>query len=114
MCADSHISYSVVYLFPKSQFISRKLPGLDAFDAVDINYDVSVCLAKVLLTAYKLVLQPTFQRQATSHLSKGPSDLKQKCTQLPTPSSGTDFIALSLGVIDSVRSVSLRNQFLIG
>ena len=45
------------------------------------------------------------------HFSKGPSDLKQKCTQLPTPFSGTVFNAPSLGVIHFVRSVSLRNHF---
>ena len=47
------------------------------------------------------------------HLSKGPSDLKQKCTQLPTPFSGTLFDALSLGVIHFIWSVSLRNHFLV-
>ena len=40
-----------------------------------------------------------------SHLSKNPSDLKQKCTQLPTPFLGTVFHALSLGVIHFVPSV---------
>ena len=49
-----------------------------------------------------------------SHLSKGPSYLKQKCTQLPTPFSGTVFNALSLGVLHFVQSVSLRNHFLVG
>ena len=48
------------------------------------------------------------------HLSKGPSYLKQKCTQLTTPFLGTVFNALSLGVIHFVRSVSLRNHFLVG
>ena len=51
---------------------------------------------------------------AASHLSKAPSDLKQKCTQFLTPFSGTVFNALSLGVIHFVRSVSLRNRFLVG
>ena len=49
-----------------------------------------------------------------SHLSKIISDLKQKCTQLPTPFLGTVFHALSLGVIHFVRSVRSRNQFIIG
>ena len=44
-----------------------------------------------------------------SHLSKAPSDLKQKCTQFPTPFLGTDFHALSHGVVHFVRSVSFRN-----
>ena len=55
------------------------------------------------------------QNQALgAHLSKGPSYLKQKCTQHPTPFSGTVFNALSLGVIHFFRSVSLRNHFLVG
>ena len=37
------------------------------------------------------------QHIGTTHLSKGPSYLKQKCTQLPTPFSGTVSNALSLG-----------------
>ena len=49
-----------------------------------------------------------------SHLSKGLSYLKQKCTQLPTPFSGTVSNALTLGVIRFVQSVSLRNHFLVG
>ena len=49
-----------------------------------------------------------------THLSKAPSDLKRKCTLFPTPFSGTVFNALSLGVIHFVRSVSLRNHFLVG
>ena len=49
-----------------------------------------------------------------SHLSKGPSDLKQKCTQLLTLFSATVFNALSLSVILFVRSVRFRNRFLIG
>ena len=48
------------------------------------------------------------------HLSKATSDLKQKCTQLPTPFLGTVFNALSQGVIHFVLSVSLRNRFLVG
>ena len=44
-----------------------------------------------------------------TRLSKVPSDLKQKCTQLPTPFSGTVFNALSHGVIHFVRSVSFKN-----
>ena len=39
------------------------------------------------------------------HLSKGTSDLKQKCTQLATPFWGTVFHALSHGVIRFVRSL---------
>ena len=54
-----------------------------------------------------------FQIDHRAHLSKGPSDLKQKCTQLPTPFSDTGFNALSLGMIHFVQSVSLRNHFLI-
>ena len=49
-----------------------------------------------------------------SHLYKAPSDLKQICTQFPTPVSGKVFNALSLGVIHFVRSVSLRNRFFVG
>ena len=49
-----------------------------------------------------------------AHLSKGTSDLKQKCTQLATPFSGTVFHALSHGMIHFVRSVRSRNHFLIG
>ena len=48
------------------------------------------------------------------HLSIYPSDLKQKCTQLPTSFLGTVFNAFSLGVIHFVRYVSLRNHFLLG
>ena len=52
--------------------------------------------------------------KAWSHLSKDPSDLTQKSTQLPIPILGTVFNPLSLGVIHFVRSVSLRNRYLIG
>ena len=52
--------------------------------------------------------------QVSSHLSKDPSDVKQKCTQLSTQFLGTVVNALSLGVIHFVRSVSLRNRFLVG
>ena len=44
-----------------------------------------------------------------THLSKGSSGRKQKCTQFPTPFSGTVFYALSHGVIHFVRSVSFKN-----
>ena len=43
------------------------------------------------------------------HLSKGLSGRKQKCTQFPTPFSGTIFHALLHGVIYFVRSVSFIN-----
>ena len=43
------------------------------------------------------------------HLSKGSRGRKQKCTQFPTPFSGTGFDALSHGVIHFVRSVSFKN-----
>ena len=43
------------------------------------------------------------------HLSKGSSGRKQKCTQFPTPFSGTAFNALSHGVIHFVWSVSFKN-----
>ena len=49
-----------------------------------------------------------------THLSKGTSDLKPKCTQLATPFWGTVFHALSHGVIYFVRSVRSRKHFLIG
>ena len=49
-----------------------------------------------------------------AHLSKGTSDLKQKCTQLATPFWSTVFHALSHGVIHFVRSVRSRNHFFIG
>ena len=62
----------------------------------------------------KLIGKVTFDDLVASHLSKGSSDLKQKCTQPPTPFSGTLFDALSLGVIHFIWSVSLRNHFLIG
>ena len=45
-----------------------------------------------------------------SHLSKHKSDLKQKCTQLLTPYSGTVFHALSHGGIHFARSVGFENQ----
>ena len=48
-----------------------------------------------------------------AHLSSQ-SDLKEKCTQLPTLFLATVFHALSLGVIHFVRSVSLRNHFFVG
>ena len=51
---------------------------------------------------------------AMPHLSKGISDLKQRCTQLATPFWDTIFHALSHGVIHFVRSVRLRNHFLLG
>ena len=41
-----------------------------------------------------------------THLSKCPSDLKQKCTQFPTPFLRPVFHALSHGVIHFYRSVS--------
>ena len=47
-------------------------------------------------------------------LAKALSDLNKKYTQFPTPFLGTVFNALSLGVIHFVRSVSLRNRFLVG
>ena len=49
-----------------------------------------------------------------ANLSKGPSHLKQKCTQLLTPFSGTVFHALSLGEIHFIRSVTSTNHFFIG
>ena len=49
-----------------------------------------------------------------THLSKGTSDVKQKCTQLATPFWGTVFHALSHGVIHFVWSVRSRNHFLLG
>ena len=49
-----------------------------------------------------------------SQLSKITSDLKQKCTQLPTPFWGTVFHAISLGVIHFVRSVRSINHYFIG
>ena len=52
-----------------------------------------------------------FQIDHRAHLSKGPSDLKQKCTQLPTPFLGTVFHALSLGVIHFILNVRSRNHF---
>ena len=49
-----------------------------------------------------------------AHLSKSPSDLEQKCTQLQTPFFGTVFNALSLDENHFVQCVSLTNRFLIG
>ena len=43
-----------------------------------------------------------------SHLSKGKSDLKQKCTQLLTPFSGTIFHALSHGEIHFARETGTQ------
>ena len=43
-----------------------------------------------------------------SHLSKGTSDLKQKCTQLATPFWETVFHALSHGVIHFAPRVSSK------
>ena len=44
-----------------------------------------------------------------THLSKGTSGLKQKCTQTPTSFLGTVFHALSLDVIHFVPRVSSKN-----
>ena len=44
-----------------------------------------------------------------SHLSKGSSGCKQKCTQFPTPFSCTVFHALSHGVIHFVLRVISKN-----
>ena len=44
------------------------------------------------------------------HLSKRKSDLKQKCSQLLTPLSGTVFHALSHGGIHFAQSVGFENQ----
>ena len=44
-----------------------------------------------------------------THLSKGSSGRKQKCTQCPTPFSGTVFYALSHGAIHFVQGVSFTN-----
>ena len=53
-------------------------------------------------------------RDFIAHLSKGPSDLKQKCTQFPAPFLGIALNAFPLGVIHFFPSVSLRNHFLFG
>ena len=53
-----------------------------------------------------------FHALVDTQLSKGTSDLKQKCTQLATPFGGTVFHALSQGVSHFVRSVRSRNHFL--
>ena len=45
----------------------------------------------------------------TAHLSNGRSGRKQKCTQLPTPFSGTVFHTVSHGTIHFVWSVSFQN-----
>ena len=47
---------------------------------------------------------------ASSHLSKGLSDLKQNGTQEKKPFSGTVLHALSHGVICFVASVSFKNH----
>ena len=47
----------------------------------------------------------------TPHLSKGPNYLKKKCTQLPTPFSGTVFNALSLGVINLIGVLAWETTF---
>ena len=44
------------------------------------------------------------------YFSKGPSDMKQKCTQLPPPFSGTVLYTLSLGVILFVQSNSFAKD----
>ena len=61
----------------------------------------------------KMIIVPPYQG-LRAHLSKGTSDLKQKCTQLATPFWSTVFHALSHGVFHFVRSVRSRNHFLIG
>ena len=66
-----------------------------------------LCLLLVIWCYVLCVMLPT-------HLSKDPSNLSQKCTQLPIPILGTVFNALSLGLIHFVRSVSLRNCYFIG
>ena len=45
-----------------------------------------------------------------SHLSKGSSGCKQKCTQFRRPFSGTVFHSLSHDMIHFVRSVSFKNH----
>ena len=45
-----------------------------------------------------------------SHLSKGPSDLKQNGTQEKTPFSGPVFHGLSRGVVCFVPTVSFWNH----
>ena len=45
-----------------------------------------------------------------THLSKGPSDLKQNGTQEKTPFSGTVFHGLSCGVVIFVPTVSFWNH----
>ena len=53
-------------------------------------------------------------RYCAPHLSKGTSDLTQKCTEIPKPFSGTAFYALSHDMIGLVLSVITIHHFLIG
>jgi len=63
-----------------------------------LHFCLSGCILKVL-----------YQLFDWSHLSKGSSGRKQKCTQFPTPSSSIVFHAFSHGVIYFVQSVSFKN-----
>ena len=56
----------------------------------------------------KLIGKVTFDDLVASHLSKGSSDLKQKCTQPTTAFLGTVFNALSHGLIHLVCNVRSR------
>ena len=51
-----------------------------------------------------------YVRVYQSHLSKGPSDLKQNGTQEKTPFSGTVTHCLSHGVVLFVPTVSIWNR----
>ena len=62
--------------------------------------DISRYLSSIILFWFFLL---------RSHLPKSPSDLKQKCAQLPTSFLGTVFNALSHGATHFVRSVSFKN-----
>ena len=61
---------------------------------------------RFLLLAFKIT---KIEISGFSHLSKGTSGLKQKCTQTPTSFLGTVFLGLSPDVIHFVPRVSSKN-----
>ena len=75
------------------------------------SYGQPLCQQQQVRTISSVTQQPLqiVRYCRVSHLSKGSSGRKQKCTHFQTPFSGTVFDALSHGVIHFVRSVSFKN-----
>ena len=86
-------------------------PKFLRFPKYGLDYSLqNVRLLYISITSeigFRLITSP--HRHYNSHLSKGSSGSKQKCTQFLTPFSGTVFDALSHGAIHFVRSVSFTN-----